>query len=1191
MPSPQELEVLASLKEPVEPAAPAEPTITMVKGGESITVPESKHIDYLGQGYEDTRFAEGGEFNPTLSGMTDNILARGEALDRGATGGLGGMLGSAGAATVEHFLPEGGGLGRASGPGMAAEALPEKTWGSSFHDAEQARRTRADALGAEGLAWELGGGIATLGAGALAKGAGAGVGLATKALAMSPVALAEQLGTKAAAKILGQEAAQVAAAGIVKTMGGRALGGLVEGAATGALVTAVESVDTALEDPWAAAQNVALGTVVGGGMGAVLGGGFGLVEGASRAMGQRFIPGIERAVEPAPPVPVPREVGVDDAIAANVARPMTAALVPDPQRGMAREILDQHRALTVGETQAVEEGARAMQRGLDETELLDMQARTDLGIAQKRKVNEVALAAGLDKDIVGVDPDDVLRARALTDEADFATQEVARVGETAQRAAARRQAALDTEAAIRSQLDVAEAGGIEQATTDLSHIVHNPKRSKVFEGGITSDTFDMPGEKGSVRVDAGEIPGYATISQIQVAPTSTRQGIGSSLYMKADEFARSKGLKLASDVQRAPAAESWWKKQVAAGRAEYSQEMDRFVLNSSDAALAPRAGKADVRGLRNRLAMARNEVKVAVKEFNAADFAHRQQSETTRQLAERAAVEGAPRPLTRLEAESREMYDGLRQSIRQFEGTVAGAEADAVRNFAKRVESHYAATVDAFRRGDFGDAHNLMDQGLKGSLEDLIRGAKSGAVQEYGKLLYKVPQSFLENGKVWGPDIAGRNALANGTWHNAIVASNDAGFKGMYMTVGEDGAGNWGNRRGANSAATSALMKQIGEQQAESVEVGVRRAVRAKVEDFKNRATAWGDPGSEALAQRMAKIQTHIEDTMDNTALVRRDAAKARQRMQNGVSLATVGAVAGSMGAALGSPALAAVGLPFVAGRWLLGTVAKYKGDLLSRTAKGAVKLVATGAKYGEKVGRTGNQAWARQMGRVERDEQLAKGGTSRGQSIAQYQALLDISSPELGAMAKEAERTNALSPGLGDALLKQQLETAQYVIGKLPKAPSAAVFSPRPRLATAAATSLDRTLIAVNGPAATFERITDGAATPEDLDAMRTLMPGPYQAMTDAIMGEIQKNPKRVRSARLQMYLSRITGQNLTPALMKLASSQERAKKATQQTEDAGAPEGQGANGSDGVTARAPIQFDGNPDSMMSRSDNIMAE
>lgn len=1180
MPSPEELAVLESVN--AKPAAPEEPTVTMTKGGESIQVPESKHIDYLSQGYDDSRFIEGGEYNPTLSGMTDNILARGEALDRGATGGLGGLIGSAGAATVDHFLPEGGGLGRASAPGMDAAAAPEKTWGDSFHEAEQARRQRADALGGEGLAWELAGGIGTAGAGALAKGGG----LAARALAASPMALAEQLGTKAAAKVLGQEAAQVAASTVGKTVAGRALGGLVEGAASGAIVTGIENVDTALKDPWEAAQNVALGTVVGGGMGAVLGGGFGLVEGASRAMGQRFIPQIEKAVQPTPPVPVARDIGVDDAIVANTTRPMTAALVPDPQRGMAREILDQHRALTTGENAAVEEGARALQHGLDETELLEMQARKDLGIAQKRKVNEVALQQGFDKDIVGVDPGDVVHARAMADEADFASQRAAQAGEGAQRAAARRQAALDAEMSARQALDVAEAGGVEQATADLSHIVHNPKRSKEFDGGIRSDTFDIPGDKGSVRVDSGEIPGYATISQIQVPPSSTRQGIGSSLYAKADEFAQSRGLKLASDVQRAPAAESWWKKQVAAGRAEYSQDMDRYILNARTAAPA---AKADIRGLRNQLAMARKEVAAASKEFDGANLAHMTERDAAKAASEHAATLATPRPITRLESESRDMYQGLFDSIKKFEGTVAGSEADAVRNFAKRVESHYAATLDAFRRGDYGTAHNLMDQGLKGSLEDLIRGAKSGAVQEYGKLLYKVPQGFLENGKVWGPDIAGRNALANGTWHNNIVASNDAGFKGMYQTVGLDGADNWGNRRGANSAATGALMKQIGEQQAESTEVGVRRALRAKVEDYKNRATAWGDPGSDAIAQKMAKIQTHLEDTLDNTALTRRDAAKARQRMQNGVSLATVGAVAGSMGAALGSPALAAVGLPFVAGRWLLGTVAKYKGDLLQRTVKGAVNLVGTGARYGEKVGRVGNQYFARRMGKVERDENLAKSGTSRAKTIADAQAILDIKSPELGALAEEAERTNALSPGLGDAMMRHRMEAAQYIVGKLPQAPSPAVFSPRPRLANAAAVSLDRTIIAVNGPAQTFERITDGAATPEDLDAMRTLYPGPYKAMTDAIMAEITKNPRRVKSTSLQLYLSRVVGQPLTPALMRLSSSQERAKKATASAEDAGAPEGQGANGSDGVTARAPIQLSTDPnDVYASRADRV---
>lgn len=1329
MPTPEELAI-------IESSAPkAEPTVNLTKDGQTVAVPESKRNDYLVDGYEDPEFAEGGKYNPTLSGIGENVLARGEALDRGATFGAGGLLGSVGAAAVDQLTAP---------DQVDANGKPiDKSFGQSFHEAEDERRRRAEALGAEGLAWELAGGIATGGASLLAKGGAKG---AAALLAHAPAALAEQIGTKAAAKVLGTEAAELAGAGLLKTMKGRALGGLAEGAVSGAASTAVENVDLALQDPKAAAQNILVGTTVGGAMGGVLGGGFGLVEGASRAAGQRLA-GVEAAAAPRPAVPTPVDITPDAAINANVTRPMTAAQIPDPERSMARKALDYHRAMTGGETEAVDEGARSLQRGLDETELLEMEARERLGIAQKRKVNEVALQNGFADDVVGVAPEDAMHFQTTRDMADHASRQVEEFRPQLDDVRTRHQAALDGEAAARKALDDAESGRVSDMVPaavrkeDLSDIVHNtaqsrdvggamraekfemgndggfqintgehaglatigriktpdgmerqgigtrlyakadeyarskglklasdtdrspaaegwwkkqveagraeflpkknryvlnhpltepfdraaklaapapklpveladitanPRMSKVLDNGLAYDTFELPQGRGAITIDTGSLKdgfkatggfsgppaGYATVNKVEVSPNFKGQGYGTALYTKADEFARSKGLKLASDLELTPDAEVWWKGQVAKGNAEYSDEMGRYVLNrpastlptpaatEGVAAAAKKLSGKELKPLREALKDAQRNTKAIQKEYDNVMAGHttRQQAAESAQL--RAFDAPAPRPMTRLESEARGMYQGLFDSINQFKQTVAGAEADAVNNFEKRVMSHYQKTLEAFGRGDFGTAHNLMDQGLKGSLEDLIKGAKSGAVQEYGKELYKVPQSFLENGKVWGTDIAGRNALANPTWHNNIVASNDAGYKGMFMQVGEDGYQNWGNRRGANSAAAGSLMRQIGEQQAESTEVGVRRALRAKVDDYKNRNIAWGDEASADIPARMAKIQTHVEDTLDNTALFRRDAANGRQGITNLTAGATTGAL---LGAVTGTPA---VGIPFVAARWLLGSVAKYRGDLIQRTVNGAVKLVQSGAKMGEGVGRVGNQAFGRRMGAMQRREALNESGNSRQKAIAEVNALQDVKSPQFGALAAEAEKTNAISPGLGDAIMQHKLQTVQYIQSKMPTAPSPAVFSPAPRLTTAAATSLDRILIATGHPAKTFERITDGAATPEDLDAMRTLFPGPYAALTKSIVDEVTKNPRRVRSVSTQMYLSRIVGQPLTPALMTIAQSQERAKKATQSAEDQGAPQ----DGGDGKTARANLTLDPN-DVYGSRADRIMSE
>ncbi len=1045
MPSPKELEILGALRAAPQ-VEPTEPTVTMVKGGETIQVPESQHIDYLGQGYDDSRFVEGGQYNPTLSGTVENVLARGEALDRGATGGLGGLVGSLGSAAVDQFMPAGGDIGQAAGAGLNAPQL-ETAFGDSFHAAEQERRQRAEALGGEGYAWEMAGGLATLGAGTLAKGGA----MAALASPLNPGALAERLGTKAASKILGEQAA----AGILKTAGARAVGGLTEGALMGLEQGLVENVDLTLEDPAQAAQNVAMSTLVGGGGGAVLGGGFGIVEGTARAIG-KYAPEIMRAGDPKPVVPQPQPVTVDQALQANVDRALVSSQLPEPQRGWLQRMGDEHDALINGERKVVDEGARSVTHVLDNVEKMELEMRTEAGIAQKQLVNEIALKDGFAGDIVErFDPDDVRMLDDVRRNADMSAQSRTAVEAELNDVAAKHQAALANEASARKALDDASA----------------------------------------------------------------------------------------------PVA-------VADGKAKRPTALELRPLRD-----ALKAAERDAKALTKQLDSTRTR-------FGALDADH---------VSAQGALSAAPQPrrMTRLESESRDMFQGLKDGIdaeikKVGEGT--GPDYQNLMTMRNRVLAHEAATVQAFRDGDFGAAHNLMDQGLKDSIDDTFKRAQSGEIQAFASNIYNVPRSFLENPQAWGPDIAGRNAKANPTWHRNMVASRDSGYQGLLTQVGEVGFQGRGNRRGANSAAVSGLMKQLGTQSSETAETGVRRALRAKVEDFSNRANAWGTDRAKEIADQMAKAQTHIEDTFDTAALTLRDAAQAQQRKSAMELLGPVGSVAN-----------ATIALPVMAKKFLVDTVGQYRNGIANMVAQGASKMV-TGVRV---AGQQAVQANSRRMGAQQRQTALQEGGTSREKAISDAQARLDIGSPQLRELVTEGLRTDAISPGLGSALVEQRLKTDAYIVAHMPQKPSQAIFSPPARSTDAAATTLDRILVAANSPGKAFARVVDGAATPEDLDFLRTIYPGPYQALVDNVMAEIQRNPRRVKSNSVKMYLSRVVGQPLLPSLMNIAKAQERAKAATQQAEDAGKP----MDGGDGVTARAPITLSTDPENVYaSRADAVMA-
>lgn len=1127
-------------KSPAPAPPPALVQLTNDKGEKVNVLPEER-MDYIAKGYDDQPAEQ-------PMGFGEGALARTEAFAKGTSLGLSGPAADAAVGLASSLSGYQG--PRAAAPGLDGAPAEGSPFRQAMAEAALARQGRAENLGGEGLAWELAGGLAPM----LATGGGS---LAAKALTMAPAALAERVGTRVAAKVIGDEAAATA----LNYVAGRAAGAAVEGGIGSALGVASEKVETALQDPSQAAEDIALGTLFGTGASAVLGSGFGLVEGLSRAA-HKAVPdlgaSIARAVEPTPPVPVVRDVTPDAAVAEAVTRPLTAAQLPDPQRSLAKTLSDQHHALTGGAEQAVEEGSRAATESL--TKLRDLYDRSwvEHGIAQKRIVNDAATQAGWASDLTDV-IDEQDAAHMLEQHAAMsATREAAEATGTAvSHARTVASTAQDAEAAARAALDAAEAAGSKgkdlrpyrealsqasrearvatkeltkheaaHAVTDAAHragvidtsdIVPNLKFSRDLGNGVRADTFDLPG-KGTVQIDSGDVPGFATIAKIQVDPSLGRQGIGTKLYAKADEFARSKGMKLASDLERAPAAESWWKKQVDAGNARFDDEMGRYVLEQP---------------------------------LRAETF--------------------VPRKLTSVEVESRGMFSGLLDGINNFKKQVAGPDLKAAQQLEKQVKSYQKIAYDAMRKGDYGSAYNAMDQGVKRAISEMVNGAPSGAAERFGIEVFKVPQSFLENRKVW-QQLAENQIATNPKASAALTASADAGYKSLYRTDGVMHAKEWGNRMAANSASVNSLVRQLGTQSAESVEVGTRRAIRAQLDDIATRAKVWGG-GDTRIADEAARLGTHVEDIFDHTALKTRDLAKAKAFVESGQSLATAGALAGAV---LGAPA---IGMPFVAARWLLGSVSKYRGNLLDKVIRGTTRLLEVSTAASSKLGKAGNRMVSTQL-RTE----------ARKDALNDARETLDLTSKKFGALAREAEATNLVSPGLGDEILKSTLARADYIHSKLPKPPSAAVFSPQPRLCIAAARSLDRAIQATQSPAKTFDRMLNGAATPEDMDAMRKLYPQAYSTMVNQIMDEISKNPQRPRSTQSKMYLSRLVGQPLTPALMNIVDAQRRAKAATAGAADAGKPQGQGANGSDGKTFRAKMTL--KPDDVYgSRADRVMTE
>lgn len=531
------------------------------------------------------------------------------------------------------------------------------------------------------------------------------------------------------------------------------------------------------------------------------------------------------------------------------------------------------------------------------------------------------------------------------------------------------------------------------------------------------------------------------------------------------------------------------------------------------------------------------------------------------------AAHPAPRRMTKMESESRQMLSEVSTATKKFLSQVAGDDAKAAEQLLRQVQSHSEKAREFFRKGDYEAAYNQIDQGLRASIADFASSTKSNAAEEFAKGIYSAPQSLLERTDLFGA-AAERQARINPSITKDMRNKSDPAFKALWAAGRGEPASGWGTATHARSDTVQGLLSGLGNAGSETAEAGVKHGLASTIESQAVRAADLG-PEAQAIARDSAQRLQRIYDTMDNVALAKRDAETVRGLLQSGQTTAGVVAMAGALA---GSPSLA---LPAVAGRWLIGAVARQKTALVSNLLKGSAKLISGGVKVTGPIARTAIP--------------VGMNVTQREKNLKHYREMMDPMSPTVRQAAESAEVLNQQSPGLGDAALRHEVEVAQYVNQFAPKPPSPALFSPPPRNTDVANRRLDRVLAAVGAPAKTFQRILNAQASNEDLDAMRTLYPGPYQKMVDALLQAASANPGKVKDVSMQMYLSRVTGQPLTPSLMNLTRSQARAQAATAGVEDAGKPQGQGANGADGVTKRAPMRLDPN-EVYGTRADRVLA-
>lgn len=1044
-------------------------------------------------------------------GLLGGALSRAEAFAGQATVGLSDIAANLGVGAASELAGYQG--PRAAGQGLDAGLVEQSNFAQGYQQSVADRAARQEELGAERYGWGL------LGAAAPTLLSGGTTALAGAARA-APAAALDRLSTAVAGRIIGNQVAKTALAKVGTTVAGRAAGGALEGGIGSAVDVAGQQATDIVSNPaeyvGAVASAAGQGMLLGGAVGGFFGLGEGVVR-AARSAGEA-IP----VAPPRPVVPTERAITLEDAIKESATRPIHAAQVPEPQRGIVAKLADMQQAVTGGETEAVEAGSRRMREILDRLNEVDDQFDDAAGIAAKRAANQAAAAGE-----INLAPTDML------DEAD--------VAKAAKWSEANRLADDATKALEAHDLRVKEVQtGLTDAKAAYDAALSDFNAAQAARRPVVGAVDDGAVAEARRAVEAARADLDATTATVPKPPAGAKTKANPELKAKQAALRKAD-----QELQRLLAA------QKTAGKAAQSE-----AAKAAKAVVDQR--KAALDGFEKQFATLTKDRTALVG----------QADEATKALGELGQV-GQPRRLTKVEVETRGMFQALEQTIDEYRKGVSELDIPGVSQLSRRIADYKRIALEAYRRGDYEGGYNATDQGAKSAIAELLtRRDLSSGTEALGLGLYKIPQQLLENESVFGK-LAAAQKLANPNWSTAIAAGQNSKLRPVFHVGSAQQAGKLKPKLQADSAAVQSLLSQIGDQSAESTEEAVRTWRRTKLADMKTRAEAWGTDSAKPLADEAARLTAQLEDILDNTAMVRRDAAAGRTMLTNMSTLSTAGAAGGALvgaglaGAGVGIAPLAAVGTALVSSRWLFGSLGKYRGrmdfalrDAASKIARGAETTLAAGARFAPKTA----------------DQMLSP--KERDEAIQEARELQQVGTPAMARLVREAVPVNAVAPQVAEAMVQHKFAERDYILSKLPQPLSAATFAGSPYQPRAAAQALDRTLNAVKRPVAAIARIAEGRGVKEDMDAVRTLYPAQWQRLQQNLREEIEATRDIPRSPRHKMYIAQVLGEPTTPALERIAEIQRRAAASTAGAEDQGRPQGQGANGADGVTPRAPMRL-----------------
>lgn len=399
-----------------------------------------------------------------------------------------------------------------------------------------------------------------------------------------------------------------------------------------------------------------------------------------------------------------------------------------------------------------------------------------------------------------------------------------------------------------------------------------------------------------------------------------------------------------------------------------------------------------------------------------------------------------------------------------------------------------------------------LDQ-QKRSLGEAAESCRNPYVQRILRTKYEQIRNVLQDPKVWGEQLAREQTIVNQKWAEFISATKHGGITKMFMDGSKPAVDPFRRLQVVNDKYLAGLMRGLGRAENETAESAMVSYLDAAIADMRMRSSLWG---SAQLVEKTKQLEVLANEIKYGMGVAK--TLNSRVAGKGAKSSGLLGAVGGG--------ALAVGGLGAEAASGGLATMAG--GVATGLAAQGVLKKAAAGVqtRATRSMFQTINQAVDAQT-RLNKAANMAtkveKALKTPAAKAVKTGASATITNSYLDELNQWIESLFSDDPGGGPhSILMRVKDEAPEAL------PSVVAGLQRQRdflTEKLQDPNLDRRQMvayveAARDPLDALERLGDGDATPEHLEAVKAISPGIYAEFTQRALAGIDDAPYQAQLA-----------------------------------------------------------------------------